>query len=62
MTDVRASTVSRFKRSLFNLRIWALYIKVSGVFDSFRLEFDVEAGMLEDRASFAIKGLTETLR
>jgi hypothetical protein len=42
MSDVRLLTILYFKGGLLNLRIRAIYIKVFGMFNSFRPELKVK--------------------
>jgi hypothetical protein len=42
MFNIRLSTILGFKRSLFNLKVKAIYIKIFGIFNSFKLKLKVE--------------------
>ena len=42
MSNIRLLIILYFKGGLFNLRIRAIYIKVFGILNSFRLELKVE--------------------
>jgi hypothetical protein len=48
MFNVRFLTEIGFKGSLFNLRVRAVYIKVFGILNSFRLEFKIKTRVFKD--------------
>ena len=45
--NIRLSTVLCFKKSLLDLRIKTVYIKVFGIFNGFKLKLEIKSGKLE---------------
>jgi len=48
VSNIRLSTILCLKGGLLNLRVRALYIKVFGMLNSFRLEFKIKTRVFKD--------------
>jgi hypothetical protein len=57
---MRLSAMPYFKGSLFDLGVRALYIKIFGILNSFRLELEAKTRVFKKRSSLVVKGLAET--
>ena len=46
--NIKLSTELYFKKRLFNLKVKTAYIKILGIFDSFKLKLEVESGKFQE--------------
>jgi hypothetical protein len=59
VTNVRATAIPSFKRSLLDLGVRASHVKVCGMFNSLGPELEVEASVLEKGSRFAVNSLSK---
>jgi hypothetical protein len=60
MFNIKLLTILYLKKSLFNLRIKTIYIKVFSILNGFKLKLKVKLNKLKKQGSFIIKGLIKT--
>ena len=54
-----ATAILSLKRSLLNLRVRALHIKVYGILNSLGLELEVKAYVFKERSCFTVNSLSK---